>query len=223
MGKKLFSIAMAACMMAASVSCTKSADDEEMIETDKPVANEADNAVVVDLGLSVKWADFNVGAGSVKKTGNYYSWGEVETKKDYSWSTYKFGHDWSSLTKYASDGKMTLDPEDDVAHVKWGGEWRMPTLEEFKELKDKCKWTWTTENGIAGEKIVGPNGKSIFLPAAGSMPNTGVSGNGTSGCYWTSSIDTENPGGACLVKFSKSKVEYVIDRNDGFSVRPVCK
>lgn len=74
----------------------------------------------------------------------------------------------SPITKYnATDGKKILEPEDDAATVKLGAPWRMPTEDEIKELVDKCTWTWTTQDGKNGYKVIGPNGNSIFLPAGG--------------------------------------------------------
>ena len=129
----------------------------------------------VDLGLSVKWANVNVGAISPEDYGDYFAWGETELKTDYSWSTYKFelGTDENGpFSKYVTnssygtvDNKTVLDPEDDAAHVNWGGSWRMPTDAEWTELRTKCTWTWTSE--VNGMLVTGPNGKSIFLPAAG--------------------------------------------------------
>ena len=104
----------------------------------------------IDLGLSVKWATCNVGAIKPEEYGDYYAWGETETKDVYDWSSYKWCNGSSdTLTKYNPfkvqgivDSITTLDPNDDVAHVKWGGSWRMPTASEFRELMDNCKWTW---------------------------------------------------------------------------------
>lgn len=134
-------------------------------------------ATAVDLGLSVKWATCNVGANSPEEYGGYYAWGEVEEKEVYSWGNYKWGELQSGeeyVTKYNTqskfgtvDNKTTLDPEDDVAHVRWGGSWRMPTKDEIEELVKKCIWEWTTKNGIKGYLFTGPNGNKIFLPAAG--------------------------------------------------------
>lgn len=154
----------------------------------------------VDLGLSVKWASCNVGASSPEDYGGYYAWGETEEKTDYDWSTYKWckGH-FDSLTKYCTnriygtvDNKTTLDPEDDVAHVKWGGDWRMPTLTEIKELCEKCSWQWTEVNGVSGEKVTGPNGNSIFLPYAGQRDGAEVKYRGSSGAYWSDTLFTTN-------------------------------
>ena len=184
----------------------------------------------VDLGLSVKWATCNVGASSPEEYGDYYAWGETETKSTYDWSTYKWGNSSSTLTKYCTDSrrgtvdnKTTLAPEDDVAHVKWGGNWRMPTEAEITELLQNCTWTWITQNGKNGYKVTRPNGHSIFLPAAGSRSGSSLSNAGSYGYYWSSSLDTSGLYGACGVGFGSSGV---YGRNDsryyGQSVRPVC-
>lgn len=124
----------------------------------------------VDLGLSVKWANFNIGAFDPTHYGDYFAWGETEPKETYSWATYKWcdGTD-ANITKYNSaDGKTILEPADDAAQVQWGGNWRMPTKEELQELIDSCQWERVTLNSVIGNKITGPNGNSIFIPAAGS-------------------------------------------------------
>ena len=194
----------------------------------------------VDLGLSVKWATCNVGASKPEEYGGYYAWGEIEEKDNYDWSTYKWckGSD-GTLTKYCTnsyhgtvDNKTDLDPEDDVAHVKWGGTWRMPTLEEQKELSEKCTWTWTTQNGVKGYKVTGPNGNSIFLPAAGYRDETEVYNRGSCGDYWASSIrymDNYSAGYLGLADgYNAWSIEYRTAgwvstyRNLGHSVRPVC-
>lgn len=150
----------------------------------------------VDLGLSVKWATCNVGAESSEDYGGYYAWGETEQKSNYSWSTYKWCNGrHNSLTKYCTsssygvvDNKTILDPEDDVAHVLWSGSWRMPTENEIKELNNGCIWNWTTQNGVNGYKITGPNGNSIFLPAAGYRGDTEIRYRGSYGYYWSGTL-----------------------------------
>ena len=179
----------------------------------------------VDLGLSVKWATCNVGANSPDEYGNYFAWGEVEPKEYYYWDTYKYTTIEDALIKYNnSDNKIVLDPEDDAATVNWGGLWRMPTDTEFTELIKQCTWTWTTQAGVNGYKVVGKNGKSIFLPAPRSSVNI-ISGNrSSSGDYWSSSLYTDDPGYAYAVYFDSSEVSrYDYDRYYGLSVRPVCQ
>lgn len=195
----------------------------------------------VDLGLSVNWATCNVGTANPWERGDYYAWGEIEPKDVYSDSTYK----WcvgsiKILTKYNNqsrygpvvDNKTDLDPEDDVAHVKWGGSWRMPTVAELVELRDNCTWTWyssdnTEFNGVAGYKVTsrieGYTDRFIFLPAAGCRDRTRLNGVGDSGLYWSSSLSADNPRDAYVLDFSSNYVfTYNYNRNLGFSMRPVC-
>lgn len=187
----------------------------------------------VDLGLSVKWASCNVGANRPEESGDYFAWGEVKPKLFYDWSTYKYCNGSAkTLTKYnidsrygRVDNKTTLEAQDDAATVNWGGAWRMPTKAEQDELRTKCKWVWTTLNGVNGYKVVGPNGNSIFLPAAGYMYEGALLSAGSShGYYWSSSLNTANLIYAYLVYFNSGHVDWVVYlRQDGLSVRPVCK
>ena len=195
-----------------------------------PVTYEA-----VDLGLSVKWATFNVGATKPEEYGGYYAWGETEEKEDYDWSTYKWCNGrFYTMTKYCIessygtvDNKTVLDPEDDVAHVKWGGDWRMPTTEEQRELLNNCTWEWTSFNDVNGYKVTGPNGNNIFLPAAGYRFGTEVDYRGYYGYYWSSSLYSDYSSDACFLYFDDgSDGRYGWDdcyRSTGYPVRPVSK
>ena len=184
----------------------------------------------IDLGLSVKWATCNVGANIPWEYGVYYAWGEREEKSYYHWSTYKwYSGSSDSMTKYCTsstsgndniDGKTVLDPEDDVAHIKWGGNWRMPTKAEQDELRNSCTWTWTTQNGVNGYKVTGPNGNSIFLPAAGYRYGTEASDRGSYGYYWSSSLNSRRT--AFYLYFGSGDYGRVDGyRYYGLSVRPV--
>ena len=185
----------------------------------------------VDLGLSVKWATMNVGATSPEDYGGYYAWGEIEEKDVYSWSTYKWcnGSE-NTMTKYCTDSsygtvdnKTVLDLEDDVAHVKWGGSWRMPTKAEQDELCNNCTWEWTTQNGVNGYTVTGPNGNSIFLPAAGYRYGTEVYDRGSRGYYWSSSLSSNGSNGAYDLDFFNGSYGWgSYYRYSGRSVRPVC-
>ena len=155
------------------------------------------NLEAVDLGLSVKWASFNVGATKPEEYGGYYAWGETEEKEDYSWETYKWcnGSE-DTMTKYCTrsdygtvDNKNVLDPEDDVAHVKWGGDWRMPTTSEQEELIYNCSWEYTALNDVNGYKVTGPNGNCIFLPVTGYCDGTDVYDR-SYGYYWSGSLNS---------------------------------
>ena len=145
----------------------------------------------VDLGLpsGLKWATKNLGATKPSEVGNYYAWGETETKSDYWWDTYKWGTSLNSMTKYnATDGKTVLDPEDDAATANLGTPWRMPTEKDYKELSDNCTKTWTTIDGINGFELKGPNGNTIFLPATGFIEDSEIKKVGEVGYYYSSSI-----------------------------------
>ena len=152
----------------------------------------------VDLGLpsGTLWADRNVGADSPEAYGDYFAWGETEPKSTYNWSTYKWcqGSN-NTMTKYCTDSfygtvdnKTVLDLEDDAAYVNMGADWRMPTYDELNELRNNCTWTWTSKKGTKGYKVTGPNGKSIFLPAAGYRNDSGLYRAGSDGSYWSTSL-----------------------------------
>lgn len=174
-------------------------------------------ADAVDLGLSVKWASHNVGARKAEDYGDYYAWGDTETKSTYNWKTA------NSSGKIVND-RHRLDPDYDVAHVKWGGTWRMPTKLEQDELCKKCTWKWTSQIGVNGYLVTGPNGNSIFLPAAGSIVDRTLQDVGRWGGYWSSSIYWEDSSQAMSINFHSKYVNDGVHsrRCFGKSVRPVC-
>ena len=192
----------------------------------------------VDLGLpsGTKWATCNVGATSPEKYGNYYAWGETTTKSTYNWSTYKWCKgSATTLTKYnTSSSKGTVDNKnvlvlaDDVARANWGGQWRIPTHAEWTELRNNCTWTWASNyngTGVAGRIVKSKtNGNHIFLPAAGER-DSGLSGKGSYGYYWSSSLDASNPVDAWRGYFESAHVDVGSSyyRYYGHSVRPVFK
>jgi hypothetical protein len=158
---------------------------------------------VVDMGLSVMWATCNLGAATPDKYGDYYAWGETKTKTDYTWSNYKWGKNDSSLTKYnKTDGKTTLDLEDDVAYVKLGGRWRMPTSPEIDELRSNCTIKRTTYNGVTGYQYTSKkNGNTFFVPTGGKRYNGYLNYEGNSylwssykGLYITSTVSSCSTG-----------------------------
>lgn len=151
--------------------------------------------------------------------------GETEPKSNYDWSTYFDSVDGSSsnFDKYAANKKTTLDEEDDVAHVKWGGEWRLPNSAELGELCSKCTWTWESRNGVNGYKVTGTNGNSIFLPAAGHRNDSSLDLAGSDGYYWSSSLSGYDSCSAYELYFDSSYVSrYGSNRYYGQSVRAVC-
>lgn len=183
----------------------------------------------VDLGLSVKWATMNVGATTPEGYGDYFAWGETSTKDTYDWSTYFDTNDGgSTFKKYNNNGgKTVLDPEDDAAHVNWGGSWRMPTLAEWQELYDNCTWTWTTQNGINGYKVTsnkaGYTDRFIFLPAAGYREDSALNFVGSFGYFWSSSLYGNYSNFAWSLYFVSDYhyLYYGYGRYLGQSVRPV--
>ena len=213
----------------------------------------------VDLGLSVKWATFNVGACSPEMYGDYYAWGETEpyympgyaqsnnpvwsstkySNYGYSWESYRYAKgSSSSLTKYCynaaygnkgyADNKNVLDPEDDVAHVKWGGNWRIPSYSEYMELLNKCTWTWAILDGVKGcmitSNIEGYTDRSIFLPAAGRRSYNYFEEKDVMGFYYCSTLyDGNNPSYAYNMQFSSGGLwSSYYERFNGMSIRPVC-
>ena len=194
-------------------------------------------ADAVDLGLSVNWATFNVGSSKPEERGYYYSWGETEMKNYYNESSYKWcnGSYYGDLTKYNRyiecgkvDNKTNLDIEDDVANMKWGGNWRLPTGAEIEELRNKCNWSWTSINGINGyivsSTIPGYTNNSIFLPAAGYNDN-GLQIDGFHGVYWSSSlIEYTYDYSSKVIYFSSGEISPIhFRRYTGCTVRPVCQ
>lgn len=196
----------------------------------------------VDLGLSVKWATCNVGASKPEEYGEYFAWAAAKSQYLHNWvntpyqtqntthySNTKFtkylGSDSSSYrdssTSLENALKTILDIDDDVAHICWGGQWRMPTDSEMKELIINCTWTWTNYNGVYGDKVTSKiNGNFIFLPAAGFIDYSfsPVSW----GRYWSSSLNVSIPYEALGLFFSSNDVDFYGNyRYSGFSVRAV--
>ena len=190
----------------------------------------------VDLGLpsGTLWATCNVGANSPEDYGDYFAWGETAPKEMYNWNTYKWCEgSFNTLTKYCkesdngykgfTDGKSELDLEDDAAYVNWGTLWRMPTIEQQKELVNNCDWTWTTHNGVDGRLVTGPNGNTLFLPAAGTYWSNSLNGVGNWGRYLSRNLDNAYSFHACYMYFTSGVLQwYNYDyRYEGYSVRAV--
>ena len=173
----------------------------------------------VDLGLSVCWAGWNVGATSPEGYGNYYAWGETTTKSNYTQSSYQY----FDGSNYVNIGSNISGTQYDVARAQWGGSWRMPTKAEFQELKERCTWTWTTYNNVNGYKVTGPNGNSIFLPAVGCRLSTKLDYRGSQGYYWSGSLYEGYQSNAYVLSFHSGGrlVDYKW-REYGRTVRPVC-
>lgn len=186
----------------------------------------------VDLGLSVSWATCNLGADTPEEFGDFYAWGEVETKSVYDWASYKWCTGTQDyITKYCSssasgdfDNKSVLEKEDDVASVNNGGNWRMPSKAEFEELIANCT---ITAIGNYAFKFTASNGNSIILPFGGFAKEDGtIKSKGVYGYYWTNELsDTQSNQAKDLVisnqeDFRQTKF-YDGNRCCGLSIRPV--
>lgn len=192
----------------------------------------------IDLGLpsGTKWATCNIGAANPEEYGEFFAWGEIAEKGAYTWESYRYaeGTSWNNprLTKYCSDPQFgnngftdnltLLEATDDAATANWGSDWRIPTYEEMSELMTSCTIVWTTINGVGGRQFTGPNGNSIFLPAAGYQSGSEHNYNGSYGIYWTSSLYTDVPCRAWGVFFGADDCEEKLTyRNCGLSIRAV--
>lgn len=198
----------------------------------KPKQPERPQMEYVDLGLSVKWAKWNLGASAPEEIGDFFAWGELSPKSEYGYgNNYKF-RDKGALTKYntkATYGKVDklkqLELSDDAAHQILGGDWRMPTAKEVKELYDNCSFSRTTINGVKGRKlkskIKGFTDKWIFFPDTGYRISNDILLD-KEGFYWTSSLYTQRPDSALTI-FCNMINEGIVERYCGMPIRPVTK
>ena len=199
-------------------------------DKDEPVT--PDNHEYVDLGLpsGTLWATCNIGATIPEDMGDYFAWGETAPKEIYDMDNYKWYNSSSDkLTKYCTDDKYgTVDnktellPEDDAAYVNWGPMWRMPTLAQQQELIERCTWQWVERNGVYGRLVTGPNGNTLFLPAADYRGDNSLNNVQSIGAYWSRTLDSGSPSGLYFRNFEwKSVYLFSHIRSQGFSVRPV--
>lgn len=199
----------------------------------------------VDLGLSVKWRNWNVGAESIVEPGSHFAWGETEQKEEYAGYNYKWSVVDASpfLTKYCyqeeygyngyTDDLQVLDTEDDAASAILGEGWRCPTREEWQELLDNCSWSWVTllnsvsgSDSMPGALAKAKNGNWIFLPSSGLL-SYGGDAYYLYGNYWSSKLSSEDCRNAYAFSvFNSYSVDpsyqlIEIPRESGESVRPV--
>ena len=191
-------------------------ESQKIVDDKQQTSSKINGYEYVDLGLpsGLKWATCNVGATTPEDYGNYYAWGETSTKSSYTFDNSKtFGKTMNDISGNA---------QYDAATANWGGSWRMPTEEELSELVDLCTWVWITQNGVNGNKVIGLNGNSIFLPAAGFRVGSSFSRAGEYGDYWGSTPEGEIK--ACA--FSSDSGLLGVNsyyRLDGLPIRPVSK
>ena len=194
----------------------------------------------VDLGLpsGTLWADKNLGASTSTDAGYYFAWGETEPygangKTTYDWPTYKWcnGSEYT-LTKYCNyssfgyngftDNLTELLPKDDAATMLWGIDWRMPSKAQVDELYTECTWTLTTQNGVDGYRVTGPNGNSIFLPfTVGKEDNEYIAFANDFSCFWSRTIYPNSPYCAYCIMKDRKDVQMDIFRYVGLPIRPV--
>ena len=191
--------------------------------------------IPVDLGLpsGKQWAKGNLGANNEEESGLYFQWGDTQgytkeqigSTKTFGWNSYKWSVDGSSsnFSKYnSSDNKTVLDLEDDAVHAALGGNWKMPTVDDWRELRDNTEQQWTQVNGVNGYKLTASNGNYIFLPAAGRGDGSSL-GNGGDGYVWSSSLHSVGFRNAFTCNFGSSWFYPSFDYNRyyGFYVRGV--
>lgn len=188
----------------------------------------ADTAIDLGLPSGLKWAKFNIGANAPEEHGGYFAWGETTEKNVYSWGWYLCKESecgtWADpfIKNYQSAGTYILGPAYDAAHIQWGGSWRMPTQDDFKELKENCTSEKTTVNGVSGYRYTGWNGNSIFLPDGQIKNGPNLTSDLFKCAYWTSycmyySFSTAQQASAFAPNGNLSK----IDRAYGLAIRPV--
>ena len=196
-----------------AVITVATADGGKTAECSVTVSQTINGHEYVDLGLSVKWATCNMGAENPWDYGDYFAWGETEPKSMY-------GPDNSVTNEMEDISDISGDPEYDAARANWGGTWRLPTEEEITEIMDNCTWEWTTEEEVSGYKVTGPNGNSVFFPAAGYMFGSTLDVPGLYGYYWGSTPGPRKRARALSFSYGGYNLSY-LGRFYGQSVRPV--
>ncbi len=226
-----------------------------VVNPDNPFEN-GHEYVDLGLPSGTLWAKMNIGAEKITDYGDYFAWGETTPHqadadgyiyynlKHYKWYTSDtivetdangfetVTYD-NKYTKYCTDEEYgpvdnltTLELTDDAAHVNWGGAWRMPTYDEYRELINNCTWTWATLNGVNGYKVSSNaegNTNYIFLPAAGFRSGSSLLSAGSYGYFWSSSLCEYRPSYAYSLNFYSGSRNTDDDRRYyGYTVRPVC-
>lgn len=170
----------------------------------------------VDLGLSVKWATCNIGAESPEEYGDFFAWGEIAPKDSYDGN--------NSVTNGIPMEDYSGNPEYDAATALWGGSARTPTYLEFEELIAQCSFQWTSQEGVSGMLVTGPNDNTIFLPAAGTYDGSNLSLIDQLGTYWSSTPFEDGDDRAYVIQlyFFGDYSTFWGYRKLGYPIRPVC-
>lgn len=192
----------------------------------------------VDLGLpsGLKWSVANVGSRSPEDFGDHFAWGEISTKQEYNVDNYVYCSPKKNLAnifrsvsggikdyKYKDLSHLT-GPDLDVAEAEWGYPWHIPTIKDFSELIRCCKWKWETRKGVRGYTVTGPNGNSLFLPAAGYMQFDSLEDDNSEVWYWTCEKDDSMDAWAMALNANRKEIDIMeMDRSCGLCVRPVAK
>lgn len=216
-------------------------DSLVFFEKEEPAGGEEQGNVLnghtwQDLGLpsGTLWATTNLGAETPEATGDYFAWGEVESKTKFSQNNYAYNPNAEGFTKYVSkqhrelgydqfyDDLTQLVADDDAAQTLWGKGWGMPTYAQMKELITRCTWEWTQSEGTNGYRVYGPNGQSIFIPAAGCRSASRQIGVGKTASFWLSDLYAPMPNQACCLFFNMdTHYMSMSDRYGGQTIRPV--
>ncbi|MBP5715688.1 MAG: hypothetical protein J6W69_01075, partial [Bacteroidales bacterium] len=207
-----------------------------VVENMEPIV---DGHVYVDLGLpsSLLWATMNVGASKPEEYGDYFAWGETESKEDYSWQTYKYCNGTQeTLTKYVPqemaesfgyegyyDTLSVLELADDAAHINWGVGWKTPSDAEWQEIFNACTYEAINEDGVIGAKLISSyNGKSIFFSFAGFMTGTNWQEETLESYYWGTGVRRNWPVNVSQAVFQNGSTYVTTSyRNIGLPVRAV--
>ena len=208
------------CMALYSCSNDDNESMEDSSDSDSTTSQQSDP--VTDLGLSVKWANCNLGANVPEEIGEYYAWGETSTKSEYTDLNY-FD---ASYSRYRLSGNTKISgTSKDVAYLKLGKDWRMPTAAEIKELVNNCTWTKETLNGVNGVRGTASNGNSIFLPATGMFAGGKIEISSW-GYYWSGTFHSDaqktSTYASILMFYDNGKVSASnYFRFEGMAIRPV--
>lgn len=217
----------------------------ELVSGANPAVGELESRGYVYMGNGLRWARVNLGAESPLETGDYFAWGELDTYysslSPLTWKSGKSGYDWYSyfdtdgsgsafMEKYTlSSGLTVLLPEDDIAHRRWGGSWRMPTKADFEILTDRTQYDWVWDSVNLGYEVTcKANGNKMFLPGnGGTFVQNSIQNSTSMASYWSSSLDTSNQQRAYYMTcpdpsvFPNMQQISTANRYQGMFVRPV--